>query len=267
MASPGRSTRTATGSSGRTPSARPRSASSSPGSAASPEVGRALDEAGIGWLGTSSAQAKGRVERLWGTWQDRLLVELRLETITTIDDANAFLPRFIRRHNARFAVPAADPAPAWRSFPAGRSPPRASSASAMPGASGGTPRSAGAAKRSPCPAGATDAAGRVAASPSKSGSTARSGHATRDSTTGSPRRLLRLRSCGPATSRARPTSRWICHPWPSHPRRHRPPPGPRRDVRVAIIPGAVAGPPIGDKVAGRKVDRIAGRRQGHPVGL
>ncbi len=56
------------------------------------QVGRALDEAGIGWLGTSSAQAKGRVERLWGTWQDRLLVELRLETITTIEDANAFLP-------------------------------------------------------------------------------------------------------------------------------------------------------------------------------
>ncbi len=83
------------------------------------QVGRALDEAGIGWLGTSSPQAKGRVERLWGTWQDRLLVELRLETITTIEDANAFLPRFIRRHNARFAVPAADPAPAWRAFPAG----------------------------------------------------------------------------------------------------------------------------------------------------
>ncbi len=59
------------------------------------------------------------MERLWGTWQDRLLVELRLETITTIEDANAFLPGFIGRHNTRFAVPPADPAPAWRAFPAG----------------------------------------------------------------------------------------------------------------------------------------------------
>ena len=83
------------------------------------QVGRALEEAGIGWLGAGSAQAKGRVERLWGTLQDRLLVELRLETITTIGEANAFLPAFLGRHNARFAVPAADPEPAWRPFPEG----------------------------------------------------------------------------------------------------------------------------------------------------
>ncbi|HXQ96387.1 MAG TPA: ISNCY family transposase [Candidatus Acidoferrales bacterium] len=83
------------------------------------QLGRALEEAGVGWLGTSSPQAKGRVERLWGTWQDRLLVELRLETITTLDEANAFLPRFLARHNARFAVPAADPEPAWRAWPEG----------------------------------------------------------------------------------------------------------------------------------------------------
>ena len=83
------------------------------------QVGRALEEAGIGWLGTSSPQAKGRVERLWGTWQDRLFVELRLETITTPEDANAFLPRFIGRHNARFGVPATDPEPAWRPFAEG----------------------------------------------------------------------------------------------------------------------------------------------------
>ena len=81
------------------------------------QVGRALEEAGIGWLGTSSPQAKGRVERLWGTWQDRLLAELRLETITTLPQANTFLPGFILRHNARFAVPPADPEPAWRAWP------------------------------------------------------------------------------------------------------------------------------------------------------
>ncbi len=86
------------------------------------QVGRALEEAGIGWLGAGSAQAKGRVERLWGTWQDRLRVELRLETITSIAEANVFLPTFMARHNARFAVPPADPEAAWRAWPAGFSP-------------------------------------------------------------------------------------------------------------------------------------------------
>ena len=42
------------------------------------QVRRALDEAGIGWIGARSAQAKGRVERLWGTLQDRLVSELRV---------------------------------------------------------------------------------------------------------------------------------------------------------------------------------------------
>ncbi len=77
--------------------------------------------AGIGWLPASSPEAKGRVERLWGTLQDRLVLELRLEGITTIADANRFLPAYLDRHNARFSVPAADPEPAWRPWPEGRS--------------------------------------------------------------------------------------------------------------------------------------------------
>jgi transposase len=81
------------------------------------QVGRALDEASIGWIGARSPEAKGRVERLWGTLQDRLVTELRLEAITTIEAANAFLPVFLVRHTARFAVPAADPTPAWRPWP------------------------------------------------------------------------------------------------------------------------------------------------------
>ncbi len=85
------------------------------------QVGRALDEAGIGWIGAHSAQGKGRVERMWGTFQDRLVTELRLAGITTIEAANAFLPGFLDRHNARFAVPAADPEPAWRPWPDGLS--------------------------------------------------------------------------------------------------------------------------------------------------
>ena len=85
------------------------------------QVGRALLVAGIGWLPASSPQAKGRVERLWGTAQDRLVTELRLAGITTIADANAYLPAWLVRHNARFAVPAADPTPAWRAWPEGLS--------------------------------------------------------------------------------------------------------------------------------------------------
>ncbi|MEX1171074.1 MAG: ISNCY family transposase [Chloroflexota bacterium] len=83
------------------------------------QVGRALDDAGVAWIGAHSAEAKGRVERLWGTLQDRLVSELRLEGITTIEAANAFLPGFLDRHNERFAVPAADLEPAWRPWPDG----------------------------------------------------------------------------------------------------------------------------------------------------
>ena len=81
------------------------------------QVGRALDEAGIGWIGARSAQAKGRVERLWGTLQDRLISELRLAGATTLEEANAVLARYLPRHNKRFAVPPADPEPAWRPLP------------------------------------------------------------------------------------------------------------------------------------------------------
>lgn len=49
------------------------------------------------------------------------MAELRLAGITTIEAANAFLPVFLERHNARFAVPAADPVSAWRPWPDGLS--------------------------------------------------------------------------------------------------------------------------------------------------
>lgn len=60
-----------------------------------------------------SPQAKGRIERLWGTLQDRLVKEMRLAGIWTLEEANAFLPGFIVRYNARFGVQARDPEPAW----------------------------------------------------------------------------------------------------------------------------------------------------------
>jgi transposase len=83
------------------------------------QVRRALDEAGIGWIGATSPQAKGRIERGWGTAQDRLASELRRAGATTIEEANTVLARFLRRFNERFAVPAADPEPAWGAWPDG----------------------------------------------------------------------------------------------------------------------------------------------------
>ncbi len=82
------------------------------------QFGRALAELGITSIVARSPQAKGRVERLWETFQDRLVVELRLAGITAIAAANDFLAAYLERHNARFAVPAADPVPAWLALPA-----------------------------------------------------------------------------------------------------------------------------------------------------
>jgi len=83
------------------------------------QVGRALEALGIQPLYALSPQAKGRIERLWGTLQDRLVAELRLAGITTVAAANAFLPAFTQQFNARFARPPADPVPAWRPVPRG----------------------------------------------------------------------------------------------------------------------------------------------------
>ena len=99
----------------RTRARAPRTEPGSPGSLS--QVGRALVELGIGSIVAGSPQAKGRIERLWGTFQDRLVVELRLAGVSDLASANAFLGSYLARHNARFAVPAADPVPAWRPVP------------------------------------------------------------------------------------------------------------------------------------------------------
>lgn len=82
------------------------------------QFGRALAELGITSIAARSPQAKGRIERAWGTFQDRLVVELRLAGAADIAAANRVLARFVGRFNRRFAVPAADPEPAWRAVPA-----------------------------------------------------------------------------------------------------------------------------------------------------
>lgn len=65
--------------------------------------GRALAALNIEIICASSPQAKGRVERANGTLQDRLVKAMRLEGISTIAEANAFLPGYMARHNQRFA--------------------------------------------------------------------------------------------------------------------------------------------------------------------
>jgi hypothetical protein len=77
-------------------------------------LGRVLADLGIGYLQAGSPEAKGRVERLWLTLQDRLTSELRLRHISTPEGANAFLPEFLADLNPRFTRAPADPAPAWR---------------------------------------------------------------------------------------------------------------------------------------------------------
>ena len=85
------------------------------------QFGRVLKDLEIAAIAARSPQAKGRVERLFGTLQERLRVALRLAEAATLEDANALLPAFIPAHNARFAVPAANPTPLWRPFvPAAR---------------------------------------------------------------------------------------------------------------------------------------------------
>src|ERR1700687_3720090 len=71
------------------------------------QFGRALSELNIEILCANTSQAKGRVERAHHTLQDRLVKELRLAGISTIEAANAFLPAFVQTHNGRFAKPAA----------------------------------------------------------------------------------------------------------------------------------------------------------------
>lgn len=68
------------------------------------QFSRAMQELSVGMIYAYSPQAKGRIERLWGTLQDRLALELRLAGIKSLGEANAFLPGFIKRFNTRFAV-------------------------------------------------------------------------------------------------------------------------------------------------------------------
>jgi hypothetical protein len=79
-----------------------------------PQVQRAAETLGIEIIWADSPQAKGRIERAWGTFQDRLVSELRLAGVTTLEEANEILERYRRAHNRRFARKPKDRSPAWR---------------------------------------------------------------------------------------------------------------------------------------------------------
>jgi len=78
------------------------------------QLGRILEELDINSISANSPQAKGRVERLWGTFQDRLVSELRQAGACNADQANQVLDVFLPDHNRRFQVQAKEPGSAYR---------------------------------------------------------------------------------------------------------------------------------------------------------
>jgi hypothetical protein len=81
------------------------------------QFGQILRDLGIGYIAAHSPQAKGRIERLWETLQDRLVAELRLRGIQTLAAAEAFLPTYLADHNRHFAQPPAETTSAWQRSP------------------------------------------------------------------------------------------------------------------------------------------------------
>jgi hypothetical protein len=83
------------------------------------QVGRALKELGVDVIFAHSAQAKGRVERLFRTFQDRLVKEMRLRKIKSTEEANSFLKEYLPIYNKRFSVFAVKSADLHRPLPKG----------------------------------------------------------------------------------------------------------------------------------------------------
>jgi hypothetical protein len=81
------------------------------------QVGRAMATLGITPIFALSPQAKGRIERRWGYLQDRLVTELRLAGVCTLEEANAVLDRVRPALNRRVARVPRESTPAWRPVP------------------------------------------------------------------------------------------------------------------------------------------------------
>jgi len=70
------------------------------------EFGRALEELGVQRIYAHSPQAKGRIERLFKTLQDRLIKEMRLKGIKSVEEANKFLKTYLPKYNKKFSLKA-----------------------------------------------------------------------------------------------------------------------------------------------------------------
>jgi transposase len=81
------------------------------------QFGRAMEELGVSIIKAYSPQAKGRIERQWGVFQDRLVVELRLSGARSLAEANRVLDAFLPGYNRRFSVAPREQAAVWRKSP------------------------------------------------------------------------------------------------------------------------------------------------------
>src|ERR1700686_2630886 len=81
------------------------------------QFGRALAQLGVTYIPANSPQAKGRIERLWGTFQDRLTSELRLAGATDLPTASEVLRGFLPDYNRRFGRAPGETEKAWRAAP------------------------------------------------------------------------------------------------------------------------------------------------------
>jgi transposase len=81
------------------------------------QFGRAMEELGISVMKAWTPQAKGRIERQWGVFQDRLVVELRLAGASTLEQAREVLKRFLKDYNQRFCCLPKQAAAVFRKAP------------------------------------------------------------------------------------------------------------------------------------------------------
>lgn len=84
------------------------------------QFGRAMEELGVSLIKAYSPQAKGRIERQWGVFQDRLVVELRLAGVRTLEAANRVLAGFLPGYNQSFQVAPREQTAVWRKSPPAR---------------------------------------------------------------------------------------------------------------------------------------------------
>jgi len=87
------------------------------GQEAQSQFGRAMSELGIEMIKAYTPQAKGRIERLWETLQDRLIVEIRLAGLRTMAEVQRFLPGFTKDFNSKYAIGSAQTKSVFRKSP------------------------------------------------------------------------------------------------------------------------------------------------------